>query len=239
MIKKILDYIQKKDSCNSSCTIRLSVDLSTEREISFRVDGENMRVEWGDHTATDVKYLTEQFTHEYATPGVFQLVIQGENITAIDMKNCHCCHLEVQECETLEFIDCSYNDLKALEVSRCRQLNELHCGNNQLETLELEGLSKLFYVFCPFNRLKTLSVKKCPKLVNLYCSHNDLQNLDLSSCRKLVVVKAENNLFDEAALLRFISTLKHKFNRTPGLLGINKNTERVSLSIAQKGWCKI
>lgn len=239
MIKKILDYIRKKDSCNSSCTIWLNIDISTEWEVSFRVDGENMQVEWGDGSLTEVKHQTEQFAHEYATAGTFQLVIRGENITAIDIKNCYCSFLDLQECETLEYIDCSCNDLKTLEVGRCKLLNELHCGNNQLETLILDGLSKLFYVSCPSNRLKNLSFRKCRKLVNLYCSHNELQNLDLSCCRKLVVVKAENNLFDEDALLRFISTLKHKFNRTPGLLGINKNTERISLSIAEKGWCKI
>lgn len=243
MISKLINYLRRKDTCRKSGIIRLKVDLSVENSLSFRVDGTNMLVEWGDGVVSEQMQMTGQFTHQYAVGEECDIVVRGEDITAIDMPRCQCISLGVTGCETLEFINCSDNRLSELNVSYCKELYELHCAYNELESLDIENSLKLFYIDCASNRLRAIDVKGCRNLVNLYCSKNRIHTLNLSDCRKLVIVKAEENAFDEISLLDCISTLKHKFNGTPGLLGINGmlsgTTDRVKVSIAEKGWCEI
>lgn len=243
MVGKIINFFRKKNTCNKSGIIGLKVEVTFDKDVSFRVDGDDMQVNWGDGTVSGHKQLTEQFVHEYQEEGVYDILITGNNITALEMPGCSCIGLEVGTIETLEFINCSNNRLQQLEVCGCDRLYELYCDNNRLQSLCLDGLSELYYLSCTGNCLEAISLKDCRNLVNLYCSQNKLRSLDLSHCRKLLIVKAGENAFDEIALLHFISTLEHKINNKTGLLGIHgilsANIEQIRISIAEKGWCEI
>lgn len=243
MIRRIIKSLKKNDVIHKSGTIRLEVNMIVERSLTFRVDAQNMQVVWGDGEISKRYYHTEQFVHEYKQNGVYEILISGENIEAIDMPGCYCSELDIQVKDSLEFINCSNNQLQQLRVNQCKHLNELHCDNNLLKQLELDELSELFHLSCSFNLLERISVKGCRNLVNLYCIRNKLRSLDLRNCCKLLIVNIGENEFDEIALLRFISTLRHKFNNKIGLLGINgilpENTEQIRISIAEKGWCEI
>ena len=243
MICRIIEYLKKLGTCHKLGTIRLRVDMTLDRSVTFRIDGESMQVNWGDGLNTKVEKRTAQFHHEYKQSGVYDVLIMGENITAIDMPGCFCMALDLQVGDTLEFINCSHNQLKQLNIRHCKFLNELYCNYNQLEYLNLDGLSKLFYLNCASNLLKTISVRGCRNLVNLYCSQNRLSSLDLKNCCKLLIVKAKENEFDEVAILHFISTLRRKFNSRTGLLDLDRillrSTEQIRMSILAKGWCEM
>lgn len=239
MMDRIIRYF--KD--DKSGKIRLTVAVEKGEELSFRIDARSMQVEWGDHQQSQVGQLTEQFAHQYQNQGVYDIDIQGEEITGIDMPGCHCTDLKVEECETLEYINCSHNQLLRLDIRRCKALYELECRNNCLEELLLDKYSNLFYISCSSNRLHQLDLQGCRNLVNLYCNHNFLRELDVRNCPKLVTLNIEDNAFTTESLLAFVATLKVKPKGTTGLIGIGKkdisSLQEVRNRMNEKGWYEI
>lgn len=187
--------------------IHFNVEVEAGQEIGFRVNAEQVYVQWGDGEKSEIKYVTEYFKHIYQDAGTFQVDIHGNNIIDLEAKRCNIVSLDVSKCGTLEFIDCSENRLTRLDLSKCKNLYELYCEQNQLRELKLEKYDKLCYLSCARNYLEEIELSGCRKLVSLMCNHNNLKYLDVSHCLKLATVNVRNNKMDSRAINQFLDTL--------------------------------
>ena len=101
--------------------------------------------------------------------------------------------LDVSGLETLGMLYCSANQLTALDISGCVGLFDFACEENQLTTLDASGLEALKYLACGKNQLTTLAVNGCKALKQLYCSKNQLTALDANSCEALTILVCNEN----------------------------------------------
>ena len=94
---------------------------------------------------------------------------------------------------SLNWLDCSVNQLKALDLSKNINLKTLYCGQNQLTTLDLSKNINLETLFCGLNQLTTLDVSKNAKLREFSCSENQLTTLNLSKNKNLETLYCDKN----------------------------------------------
>lgn len=239
MIGQIVNCFKKQSIIKKSGKIVFQTDVSATDDISFRIDARLMQVDWGDGENSREAGVTQQFSHRYKKSGIYQVVVEGMDVTAIDIPDCHLISLDISGCETLEFIDCSFNSLVALDVRNCTHLYELRCAYNQLEQLLLSAYKDLFYLACSNNRLREINLSGCRYLVNLYCDRNRLQNLEVSCCPHLRTIFAEANAFSEPALLQLVTSLKRKRVSCPGILKLSLPSRFNPDLLTSKGWYKI
>lgn len=187
--------------------IRAKLRVNSGNELKFRINGDSMEVNWGDGNRSGVKKGTEYFTHVYTEGGTFDLTVTGEKIVDVYMQDCYLEKLDVTQCYTLEFLDCSENNLEELDVRNCRQLYELYCGRNRLQELKLSEYPELSYLSCPWNELRSLDLNGCRKLFQLECKGNHLTHLDVSKCKKLVGINIAKNDMTIEAVNQFLHTL--------------------------------
>ena len=247
MSNKLMDYLESMFGVNRLVPgeIRFSVNLSEPEEISFRIDALRASVEWGDGTET-LEMKIEPFQHEYKKAGIYQVCVHGENITDIDVPRSHLCLLDVTKCSTLEFIDCSDNQIPELDLRFCKGLYEVYCAKNRIRELKLSKYRKLFYLSCSCNELEQIDVSGCAKLVTFRCRKNHLRKLDLSRCGRLVSLNVEQNNFDASSIRALLSTLVKRPVYDKGFLVLQRNAEDDSYDrselqnyIKKRGWCEI
>lgn len=244
---KIVDYfgslfVKKRQIYGE---IRFSVNLSGPEEISFRVDAQEILIEWGDGETAQGSRI-EPFQHHYMKAGSYNGCIRGKNITDIDIPYCYLRTLNVSACPTLEFLDCSDNELTELDLRNCTDLYEIYCAKNKIQELKLSKYKKLFYLSCSSNQLERLDLGGCTKLVTLRCQNNLLHKLDLKRCPKLMSVNIERNKFNTQELCEFLSALVRRPVYDKGFLVFRDEEEEEEyewtecLNIMKKrGWCEI
>lgn len=91
--------------------------------------------------------------------------------------------LLVQQNTSLEYLDCSYNQIEMLRGSG--SLRELVCRFNKLGSLDLRYSPSLTSLDCFGNILGELDLSPVPELEDLVCGMNAFETLDVSFCPAL------------------------------------------------------
>ena len=87
---------------------------------------------------------------------------------------------EIKYFTSLEYLDCSYNQLTSLNVSKNTALTGLYCEFNKLTSLDVSNNSALTGLECDDNKLTSLDVSKNTALTKLLCRGNQFTSLDVS-----------------------------------------------------------
>lgn len=102
--------------------------------------------------------------------------------------------LDLTGCNSLQYLDVTYNKLTTLDLTPCPNLISVSCQHNKLTSIDLSNNSNIQYVYCGHNNnLSSLNVKNYSQLIELGCEHCQLQQLDLRGCRSLSFVACNNN----------------------------------------------
>jgi Leucine-rich repeat (LRR) protein len=121
--------------------------------------------------------------------------------------------INVDNCNTLDRVDCMNNLITNINTNTIPTLIELNCSNNYLANNQLiinPGLQKLIcnnnqithlaphsaslsHLECRNNNLVSLDVSNSPNLLHLDCNNNNLTSLELSNNDKLQQLYCENN----------------------------------------------
>lgn len=226
--------------------IGLKVNVLGGSELCFRIEAAQVIVEWGDGTVSRKSDLVEPFSHRYEKTGAYQLCVKGLNITDVDVPRSNVVALDVSQCPTLEFIDCSDNQITELDLRNCRGLYEVYCAKNRIRELKLSRYRKLFYLSCSCNELRNLDLSGCRKLVTFRCRKNHLSELDFGKCRKLMSVNVEQNDFTYQGLMNLAASLVKRSRYDTGFIVLQHNAGEKELQqgeltdlITRKGWCEI
>lgn len=226
--------------------IDLKVNVLAGSELCFRIEAAQAIVEWGDGTTSQKSNLTEPFSHIYEKTGVFRLCVKGVNITDIDIPRSNVVLLDVSQCPTLEFIDCSDNQITELDLRNCHGLYEVYCAKNRIRELKLSKYRKLFYLSCSCNEIKNLDLSGCWKLVTFRCRKNHLTELDFRKCSRLVSVNVEQNDFTYPGMMKLAASLVKRSRYDTGFIVLQHNAgenelQRTELTnlLTRKGWCEI
>ena len=226
--------------------IGLSVNVLAGSELCFRIEAAQATVEWGDGTTSQKNNLVELFSHKYEKTGVYRLCVKGKNITDIDIPRSNIVVLDVSQCPTLEFIDCSDNQITELDLRNCKGLYEVYCAKNRIRELKLSKYRKMFYLSCSCNELKSLDLSGCRKLVTFRCRKNHLSELDFRKCRKLMSVNVEQNDFTYQGILNLVTSLVKRPRYDTGFIVLQHETgagelqqEELANLMKRKGWCEI
>lgn len=226
--------------------IGLKVNVLAGSELCFRIEAAQATVEWGDGTISRESNFVEPFTHKYEKTGVYRLCVKGKNITDIDIPRSNVVALDVLQCPTLEFIDCSDNQITELDLRHCKGLYEVYCAKNRIRELKLSKYRKLFYLSCSSNELRNLDLSGCRKLVTFRCRKNHLSELDFSKCRRLVSVNVEQNDFTYPGTMNLVASLVKRSRYDTGFIVLQHEAgendlqrEKLAKLIAERGWCEI
>ena len=174
-------------------------------------------------------------------------VSEAEAVLWLDVNDKDIASLEgIERFTSLEYLNCSWNDLTTLDVTQNPSLQDLNCSNNyyltslnvtqnpnleylncsrdDLISLDLTANVNLIYLDCSWNALTNLDVTQNPNLEYLDCSRiNSLTSLDFAQNLNLVEVNCLQN-----------SLTSLDFTQTPNLVilicGLNDLT---SLNITQ------
>ena len=111
---------------NSSNSTWTSIDTNQNGEIEV---AEALAIVYLSVSWDDISSLQgiEAFTN------LQYLGCNGNNLTSLDLSNCH----------LLKTILCESNQLSSINVSGCVNLNSLNCSNNNLTIIDLTGLQSL------------------------------------------------------------------------------------------------
>ena len=102
--------------------------------------------------------------------------------------------LDLTGCNSLQYLDVTYNKLTTLDLTPCPNLINVSCQHNKLTSIDLSNNSNIQYVYCGHNNnLSSLNLKDYSQLVELGCDHCQLQQLDLRGCRSLSFVACNDN----------------------------------------------
>jgi hypothetical protein len=151
-------YVQIPDAKLNEALLEHGVDTNEDFFISFEeaeaVDSLSLFNQISDMTGieafTNLRYL-DLFNESIETP--LNLIT----------------HLDVSQNTSLEFLDCSYNQLDTLILGIQDYLLELNCfANIQLSHLDLSGCPNLKTVVCGNIPLEELDIRNCRQLEQLY-----------------------------------------------------------------------
>ncbi|MCS5710477.1 hypothetical protein [Candidatus Berkiella aquae] len=105
---------------------------------------------------------------------------QCESLQYLECDNNRLELLNINQCTKLRYLKCQSNSLPSLNVENCRALSQVNCSNNKLTALAING-KNLAHLYCENNELSSLELD-CPLLFSLRCANNNLVKLDLSKC---------------------------------------------------------
>ena len=94
---------------------------------------------------------------------------------------------------SIQFLDCSNNNLTTLNLSANTNLLTLLCNSNLLASLNLTSNFSLEVLYCEFNQLTALNLNPNYNLSYIVCGDNQLTNLNLSGKRFLEYINSDNN----------------------------------------------
>ena len=101
--------------------------------------------------------------------------------------------LDVSNNTALTYLDCEENQLTSLDVSNCTALTDLSCIDNQLTSLDVSNNTALTDLSCSYNQLTSLDVSKNTALESLSCIDNQLTSLDVSNNAALESLDCSSN----------------------------------------------
>ncbi len=101
--------------------------------------------------------------------------------------------LDVTGLETLEELQCGFNQLTTLKVNNLANLWKLYCNGNKLTELDFTGLTGLKKFECNANQFNTLDLSPLTNLEYFDCRANQLTSLNLNSLTKLQTLYCNNN----------------------------------------------
>ena len=136
--------------------------------------------------------------------------------------------LDVSNCTSLNYLDCSFGSLESLDVSKNTALKELYCNDSGLksldvtkntaltilsiwytgvQSLDLSSCTELTELTCGMSGLRSLDVSKNKKLKKLYCDNNGWTSLDLSNSTSLTLLYCYGNEISGAAMTSLVNSL--------------------------------
>lgn len=121
--------------------------------------------------------------------------------------------------ESLEYLDCSNNQIARLDIYRCSALQTLKCSDNGMTHLKLNTCTALRVVRSSHNSIYDLMFETCTSLLDLDCSHNLINRLRLPHTTSLQRLNCSHNrlkglkVHNQAGL----RDLECSFNRLSGL----------------------
>lgn len=121
-------------------------------------------------TATDVKKVREFSIYESECVGT----------------------IDVSGCDSLTYLDCSFNFITELNVSNTPKLLSLACGENRISELDISTCPELNILICNDNNIAALDVTNNPKVESIKCSNNPISELNLENNASLAVLECTN-----------------------------------------------
>ena len=174
------------------------------------IEAENLQIDWGDGQYSQYRGKHFHPSHTYAHEGTFLIRMTGKKITYAHFARLSLSEIQFRYCNTLEYLDCSINELKELDLSQCPCLEELYCNSNNLEELHFSQHSHLSILNVSYNILKSIDLSGCCSLQTLYCSNNHLSHLELKTCTSIHHLDVSHNLFGKNDLDRLFLQLPER-----------------------------
>lgn len=196
----------------------ISLSFMSYASISFQaeVSADELSIDWGDgnqSTFPGNPYLYI-ISHNYQQEGLYTIKITGNRITSLNVSRLSLTELSLLHCPSLEFLDCSINELNILELNDCPVLEELSCNSNNLGELNFTHIPRIVKINSSYNLLKALDFPHCPSLETLQCSHNHLKHLAIKGCISLQDLNICDNLLDKEQLNLIFQDLPAKGGNT-------------------------
>ncbi|MAW21084.1 MAG: hypothetical protein CMD16_01645 [Flavobacteriales bacterium] len=86
---------------------------------------------------------------------------------------------------SLQYLDCSENNIDSLNLNQNTTLTHLICSNNIIDELIIDNLLGLYILDCSFNLLNDINLLGNASLTTLICFENTLNTLVLSNNQQL------------------------------------------------------
>ena len=133
---------------------------------------------------------------------------------------------------SLNYLDCSENEIDSIDVKGLAMLTSLECQRNQIKNLDLNGSPLLESLVVIENSLTSLDLKFTPKLKYLYCYSNEIDSLDLSFLPDILFADCSHNQLNKIELgnLRKLTTLKVQNNKL-GNIELHELTQLDTLNV--------
>jgi uncharacterized repeat protein (TIGR01451 family) len=111
--------------------------------------------------------------------------------------------LDLTGLDSLEYLDCSRNDIPKLSLENNSKLNYLYFSENKLTSIQPINLQYLKQIDCSNNQLTELILNKWPNLEYIWCDHNQLKSLDLTTLKHLQGIYCSYNQLNKLDNLYF------------------------------------
>jgi plastocyanin len=99
----------------------------------------------------------------------------------------------IEDFESLEWLDCAWNQINSLYLGNNINLLQLNCNGNQLTNLDLTSNIALTTLRCEQNQLTNLDISSNTLLNVLECNSNELTSLNVINNTTLTRIECKNN----------------------------------------------
>jgi Leucine-rich repeat (LRR) protein len=206
--------------------ITMTTKLPVGADFLFILEGSNelIQVDFGDGNKINYYISTSPFIgipsfFSFPTPNIITGTISGTQtvkIYGIGITALICSGgwyqtydsitgLDVSNCTTLKWLECSNNSLATVDVAKNIDLGIFVCGWNQLNTLDVSKNTALWYLNCNVNNISNLDVSKNILLKQFGCVTNKLNLLDVSKNTELLELECSNNQLTNLDVTKNIS----------------------------------
>jgi Leucine-rich repeat (LRR) protein len=133
--------------------------------------------------------------------------------------------LDVSNCTTLKWLDCSGNQLTTVDVTKNIDLEIFLCTDNHINTLDISQNTALWYLMCNLNNISNLDVSKNILLKQFGCWKNKLNLLDVSKNAALLELGCSYNQLTNLDVTKntSLTSLYCDYNKLTSL-DVNQNT---------------
>jgi len=124
-------------------------------DVTIQLAGtEMMRILWNEDFCSmeELSYEYTDYTHTYTEEKAHEIIITGENITALYCGNNRITSLDVSGNAALTELGCYENRITHLDLSKNTALTKLHCWSNLLTELDVSANTELTELDCRNNR---------------------------------------------------------------------------------------
>lgn len=224
---------------DSALTDAIIIRFTSYASIPFKTEiyADRLVIDWGNGNIQEYNNSYGYFNIRYTYPqeGQQQLIIYGSHITYVQATELCMNDLFLSRCPSLEYLNCSGNELNSLDISGCQQLEELYCNSNNLSHLDIPAPNHLFQLHISYNNLQELNLRHCPHLQSLNCSHNRLCSLLLPERSTINDINISENFLEETMIETVFRALPPKnpndyalirYRDNPGFGNCNTNIIR-------------
>ena len=118
-----------------------------------------------------------------------------DTVTNLDVSSQNIADLiGIEDFSSLQYLDCSNNQLTRLELTNVSSLTNLLCSDNQLKKLDLSNMPEMHELECSNNQLTRLTITKMPKLHYINCSSNRLREVDVRHCDSDIFLECDQSV---------------------------------------------